>query len=165
MVPFLVFAQLTEYFDGKYARIYNQVSDFGKVFDPFADVFLNITLFVCLVASGYMPAVIFLLILYRELSMTFIRMVAIQEGVAIGARKGGKVKTVMYIISCSFALAVECSMRVGLFREESFVVHVGKIASIVLFILCLISSYISFVDYLLCFKNVLFNKKNKTQEK
>jgi CDP-diacylglycerol--glycerol-3-phosphate 3-phosphatidyltransferase len=86
-------------------------------------------------------------------------MVAIQEGVAIGARKGGKVKTVFYIISCSFALAVECSMRVGLFGAEHIAVQVGKIASIVLFILCLISSYISFVYYLICFKNVLFNKE------
>jgi CDP-diacylglycerol--glycerol-3-phosphate 3-phosphatidyltransferase len=95
-------------------------------------------------------------------------MVAIQEGVAIGARKGGKVKTVMYIISCSFALAVECSMRVGLFGAESFVVHVGKIASVALFFFFFVSSYISFADYLICFRDVLLKKnveKNKVQEK
>jgi hypothetical protein len=50
-------------------------------------------------------------------------------------------------------------MRVGLFGAESFVVYVGKTAGIALFILSLIFSYISFVDYLICFKNVLFNKK------
>jgi CDP-diacylglycerol--glycerol-3-phosphate 3-phosphatidyltransferase len=161
MIPFLAFAQFTDYLDGKYARTHNQVSDFGKVFDPFADVFLNITVFFCLVLSGYMPAIILLLIIYREISMTFIRLVAIQEGVAIGARKGGKTKTVMYIITCFFTLAVESGLRLGLFGAGDLAVRGGKVASLVFFILCLALSYISFIDYIICFRNVLLNKTRK----
>jgi CDP-diacylglycerol--glycerol-3-phosphate 3-phosphatidyltransferase len=158
MIPLLAFAEYTDYLDGKYARKYGQVSNFGKVFDPFADVFLNITVFFCLVLSGYMPAIILLLIIYREISMTFIRMVAIQEGVAIGARKGGKTKTVLYIISCFFTLAVEGSLRLGLFNAGDLPIRAGKIASLALFVLCLALSYISFIDYLINFKNVLLKK-------
>jgi CDP-diacylglycerol--glycerol-3-phosphate 3-phosphatidyltransferase len=158
MVPLLIFAELTDYFDGKYARKHNQVSNFGKVFDPFADVFLNVTVFFCLVLSGYMPAFILLLIIYREISMTFIRLVAIQEGVAIGARKGGKTKTVLYIISCFAALAIESALRLGLIKQRDPLVEPGKIVCVVLFSICLAVSYISFADYLICFKNVLVNK-------
>jgi CDP-diacylglycerol--glycerol-3-phosphate 3-phosphatidyltransferase len=155
MVPLLIFAELTDYYDGKYARKHNQVTDFGKVFDPFADVFLNVTVFFCLVLSGYMPGFILLFIIYREISMTFIRLVAIQEGVAIGARKGGKTKTVLYIASSFAALAIESALRLGLLEADDFLVKVGKIAALALFILCLIVSYISFADYLIVFRKVL----------
>jgi len=159
IIPLLAFAEYTDYLDGKYARKLNQVSNFGKVFDPFADVFLNITVFFCLVLSGYMPAIILLLIIYREISMTFIRMAAMQEGVAIGASKGGKIKTVIYIISCFFALAIEGSLRIRLFDPAAMPIRIGKIISLVLFIICLVLSYISFIDYLINFKNVLIKKK------
>ena len=56
-IPLLAFAELTDYFDGHYARKLNDVSDFGKMFDPFADVFLHLSMFTCFVFSGYMPVV------------------------------------------------------------------------------------------------------------
>ena len=154
MLPLLIFAQITDYLDGKYARLLNQVSDFGKAFDPFADVFLNITVFFCLFVSGYMPAVILLLIVYRELSMTFVRFAAVQQGVAIGARPGGKTKTVLYIASAFYALAVECSLRLGLLAPDTGVLHPLKTVALVLFILCLAASYISFADYLFHFRKL-----------
>ena len=46
-LPLLVFAEFTDYLDGHYARKHNVVSDFGKLFDPFADVILHLTSFVC----------------------------------------------------------------------------------------------------------------------
>jgi CDP-diacylglycerol--glycerol-3-phosphate 3-phosphatidyltransferase len=162
MLPLLIFAELTDYFDGQYARSHDQVSGFGKVFDPFADVFLNITVFLCLVLSGYMPGVILLLIIYREISMTFIRLVAIQEGVAIGARKGGKTKTVLYIISGFFALTIESALRLNLLAPDAPVVKMCKLAGIGLFVLCLAASYVSFADYLIHFRSVLL-KKGKSQ--
>ena len=104
-IPLLAFAELTDYFDGHYARKLNDVSDFGKMFDPFADVFLHLSMFTCFVFSGYMPVVCYVLILYREFSQNFLRMVAAKQGTAIAARKGGKIKTVFYVASC---FAVPC---------------------------------------------------------
>ena len=158
MLPFLAFAEFTDYLDGKYARILHQVSDFGRVFDPFADVLLNITVFFCLVLSGYMPSFILLLIIYREFCMTFIRLVAIQDGVTIGARMGGKTKTVLYILSSFFALAIESALRLGLFNSEDSPVKTAKLVCLALFILCLALSYISFGDYLINFRKVLIKK-------
>ena len=156
MVPLLAFAEFTDYLDGKYARLHKQVSDFGKVFDPFADVFLNVTVFFCLVLSGYMPSLVLLLIIYREISMTFLRLVVIQKGVAIGARKGGKAKTLLYVIACFFTLAVESALRLGLVGADDFLIRSARIVSLGLFIVCLALSYISFVDYLICFKSVIY---------
>ena len=84
-IPLLAFAELTDYFDGHYARKLNDVSDFGKMFDPFADVFLHLSMFTCFVFSGYMPVVCYVLILYREFSQNFLRMVAAKQGTAIAA--------------------------------------------------------------------------------
>ena len=159
MLPLLAFAEFTDYLDGKFARSRNQVSDFGKVFDPFADVFLNITVFFCLVLSGYMPAFILLLIIYREISMTFIRLVAIQKGVTIAARMGGKTKTVLYILAFFFTLLIESALRLGLLNNEDSPVQTCKLISLVLFILCLVLSYFSFADYLINFRKEL-SKKN-----
>jgi len=90
--------------------------------------------------------------------MTFIRLVAIQEGVAIGARKGGKTKTVLYIISSFFALGIESALRIGLLTPEDSTVKIVKFICIGLFILCLAVSYLSFADYLIAFGNLLLKK-------
>ena len=41
LIPLLAFAEFTDFLDGFFARRHNEVSDFGKMFDPFADVFLH----------------------------------------------------------------------------------------------------------------------------
>ena len=102
----LIFSELTDYWDGSYARKHGEVSDFGKMFDPFADVFLHLSMFTCFVFGKYMPTVLYILIFYRELAQNFLRMVAAKKGTAIAARKGGKTKTVFYVISC-FVVANE----------------------------------------------------------
>jgi CDP-diacylglycerol--glycerol-3-phosphate 3-phosphatidyltransferase len=158
MIPLLLCAEFTDYLDGKFARDNNEVSNFGKIFDPFADVFLNLTVFFCLVMGGYMPPLIFLLILYREISITFMRLVAMQKGVAIGARKGGKIKTVLYIASGFFALFVESALRLRLFNDGYFVFKNFKAISTALFTVCLIVSYVSFADYFINFRNILASK-------
>ena len=160
MIPLLALFELTDFFDGYYARKNGEVSDFGKLYDPFADVMLNLTVFLCATKSAagngvsYMPLVIFALILYREFSMNFIRMVAVSKGTAIAARKGGKFKTVFYITSGFFMLAVESALRLG-FEPACFasLLVVAKI----LFSVCLVLSYISFVDYIKTFYSLFKN--------
>ena len=159
MIPLLAFFELTDYFDGHYARKNNEVSDFGKLFDPFADVMLNLTVFVCALHSswtgrGYIPLAIFLFIMYREFSMNFLRVIAMKNGVAIAARKGGKFKTVFYIISGFYMLALESACRLGIPLPAVPVLHVG---AVVMFVICLILSYASFIDYLVHFVPLVRN--------
>jgi CDP-diacylglycerol--glycerol-3-phosphate 3-phosphatidyltransferase len=157
LIVLLGLVEFTDFFDGFFARKFNEVSDFGKVFDPFADVFLHITTFACLTFSGYMPLILFMLILYREFTMNFIRMLAAQKGVAIGARKGGKLKTVMYVVSGFFSLLLELCGRLGLI--DPFTSALYKVA-VALFAVCVLLSYLSFVDYLTHFR-ALFTDTDK----
>lgn len=153
IIPFLIFAEFTDYLDGHYARKHNEVSDFGKLFDPFADVILHLTTFVCFLKSynpdiTYTPVAVLLFIMIREFSQNFLRMVAAKKGTAIAARKGGKLKTVMYIVAEFFALFLETLVRTNSVPEFFPAL---KIVSLVLFIICVLLSYISFIDYLIHF--------------
>lgn len=159
LLPLLAFMEFTDFLDGFYARKTNAVSDFGKLFDPFADVLVHLTTFCCLVISGYMPGIIFILILYREFCMNFIRMMAIQKGVAIGARKGGKFKTVLYVITTFYCLVIEACERLGI--NINMLMESLNIGRIVLIALCLIAAYASFADYLVHFWGLLKNSEKK----
>lgn len=160
IIPCLIFAEFTDYLDGHYARKHNEVSDFGKLFDPFADVILHLTTFVCFVKSynpeiSYTPLAILLFIMLREFSQNFLRMVAAKQGVAIAARKGGKFKTVMYIVTEFYALLLETLVRTN--NVPDFFPTL-KIISVVLFVICVICSYASFIDYLVHFGKMLKDK-------
>jgi CDP-diacylglycerol--glycerol-3-phosphate 3-phosphatidyltransferase len=154
MIPLLAVAELTDYFDGYFARKLNQVNDFGKLFDPFCDVLLNITVFFCLALTGYIPAIALLLIIYREFVINFVRLMAAQKRVAIGARKGGKAKTVTYVITCFYALFLESCKRLD-FSLPAFTPVVATVLSV----LCVILAYASLTDYLVSFREVVFEKK------
>ncbi|MBQ0039432.1 MAG: CDP-diacylglycerol--glycerol-3-phosphate 3-phosphatidyltransferase [Treponema sp.] len=157
-IPLLALAELTDYFDGHYARLHNEVSDFGKMFDPFADVFLHLSMFTCFVFAGYMPVILYILILYREFSQNFLRMAAAKSGTAIAARKGGKIKTVFYVASCFVALLQELLVRTGLnvaFGFDESVMDAFRYFGYGMFFICAVLAYISFVDYLKNFGNVL----------
>lgn len=154
MLPLLAFAELTDYFDGYFARKRNEVSNFGKIFDPFCDVMLNVTVFFCLTLSGYVPSFVLLLIVYREFVINFVRLLAAQKGVAIAARKGGKTKTVTYIITCFYALLLESCKRLG-FETPPFTSTIV----IALSVICVVLAYVSLIDYLVSFREVVFSKK------
>jgi CDP-diacylglycerol--glycerol-3-phosphate 3-phosphatidyltransferase len=106
-----VLIELSDLLDGIIARRYHLVTDLGKVLDPFADVIGRITYFVCLSFSGIMPLWAFLVILYRELSVTFLRMMLMGQGVAMAASIWGKAKAVLYAVSAIFGI-----LYVGLMR-------------------------------------------------
>lgn len=159
MIPLLAIFEFTDYLDGHYARKHGEVSDFGKIFDPFADVILNLTVFMCAVSKNYMPIVLFALILYREFSQSFLRTVALKHGIAIAAKKGGKFKTVFYIISGFYFLAVESCIRLNLSFLSENSINVLKIVAVVMFLLCVIFSWASFIDYIKSFYPLLKESK------
>lgn len=155
LIPLIIFAEFTDFLDGYFARRNNQVSDFGKLFDPFADVFLHLTVFFCYTLSGYVSPFILLLFVYREFGMLFVRLLAAKKGVAIGARKGGKFKTVIYVVAGFFSLFLESARRLGFVLPESLM-YVGY----GFYILGLLASYISFIDYLVHFIPVIKKENN-----
>lgn len=154
-IPILAFAELTDYFDGHYARKNNEVSDFGKMFDPFADVFLHLSMFTCFVFDGYMPIICYVLIFYREFSQNFLRMVAAKSGTAIAARKGGKVKTVFYVATCFVVLIQELIIRTGLNTTLALNMDIFRYVGWGFAGVCVILAYSSFIDYIKNFGSLL----------
>ncbi len=85
--------------DGIIARKHNLVTDLGKVMDPFSDTLAHLTYFVAFVAVGVMPVWAFIIVMYREFSIIFLRMLMMKTGKAVAANIWGKSKTVMYAVS------------------------------------------------------------------
>ncbi|MCF7923507.1 MAG: CDP-diacylglycerol--glycerol-3-phosphate 3-phosphatidyltransferase [Candidatus Izimaplasma sp.] len=106
-----VIAALTDYFDGYLARKNNMVTTFGKFVDPLADKLLVITALVVLsdiyALSGYtlsfwMPFWVVLVVVIRELLVTSIRLVAMEDGKVVAASKLGKYKTFITMATLTY---------------------------------------------------------------
>ena len=88
-----IIASLTDMLDGKIARKYNLVTDFGKFADPLADKMLVTAAMLWFVEQGLMPGWALLIVIVREFSVSGLRMVASDKGRVIAAGWSGKVKT------------------------------------------------------------------------
>lgn len=87
-------ASLTDLLDGKIARKYNLVTNFGKFMDPLADKLLVCSAMICLIPSGKLPTAIVIVIIAREFIISGFRLVASDNGIVIAANYWGKFKTV-----------------------------------------------------------------------
>lgn len=87
-------ASLTDMLDGKIARKYNLVTNFGKFMDPLADKLLVCSAMICLIPSGKLAAWIVIVIIAREFIISGFRLVASDNGIVIAASYWGKFKTV-----------------------------------------------------------------------
>lgn len=115
-------ASFTDMLDGKIARKYNLVTDFGKFMDPLADKFMVIGALLCIFFNAsmsgntIMSTVFFfalVIIFFRELAVTSIRLVASSSGgVVIAANMLGKIKTVTQIVAISSAMLEPVLWRV-----------------------------------------------------
>ena len=88
-----IIASLTDLLDGKIARKYNLVTDFGKFADPLADKMLVTAAMLWFVETGRMPAWMLLIVICREFAVSGLRMIASDKGRVIAAGWSGKVKT------------------------------------------------------------------------
>ena len=88
-----VAASITDYFDGKIAREQNLVTDFGKLLDPLADKMLVVTALILLTENKEVNYLCTLIVVLRELTISSIRLVALERGIVIAASIWGKIKT------------------------------------------------------------------------
>ena len=98
-VVIFVAAALTDYFDGKLARSWKQVSTLGKLLDPIADKLLISAALISLVENHLAPAWAVVIIVGREFAVTGLRSIAATEGVIISASKMGKFKMVAQVVT------------------------------------------------------------------
>ncbi|MDO5734574.1 MAG: CDP-diacylglycerol--glycerol-3-phosphate 3-phosphatidyltransferase [Eubacteriales bacterium] len=137
-------ASVTDFFDGQIARKRNLVTNFGKFTDPLADKMLVLSVFLAFVANGRIHALIFFVILARELIITGLRQVALEQNFVMSASWWGKAKTTIQMFAL-IALMIE-----GIVIAKSSTHAAGSIYTTVaniLVALALILTIISAVDY------------------
>lgn len=139
-----IIASLTDLLDGKIARKYNLVTNFGKFMDPLADKLLVCAAMICLIEMDRIPAWIVIIIISREFIISGFRLVAADNRVVIAANYWGKFKT-------TFQMIMVCLMIANI---EALAV----LTQIVMWI-ALALTVISLIDYLAKNKNVLLDGK------
>jgi len=137
-------ASLTDMLDGKIARKYNLVTNFGKFMDPLADKLLVCSAMICLVELERLPAWIVIVIIAREFIISGFRLIASDNGVVIAASWWGKFKTV-------FQMAMVILLIADIDNP------VMSVISRIVTAAALILTVISLGDYVLKNKNVLKN--------
>ena len=93
-----IIASLTDMADGKIARKYNLVTNFGKFMDPLADKLLVCSAMICFIELEKLPAWFVIIIIGREFIISGFRLIAAENGVVIAANYWGKFKTVSQMI-------------------------------------------------------------------
>ena len=93
-----VVASVTDWFDGKLARKYNLVTNFGKFMDPLADKLLVCSAMICMIELNRLPAWFVIIIIGREFIISGFRLIAAENGIVIAANYWGKFKTASQMI-------------------------------------------------------------------
>ena len=141
-----VVASLTDLLDGKIARKYNLVTDFGKFMDPLADKLLVCSALICYVELGKLPAWIVVIIISREFIISGFRLVAADNGVVIAASMYGKFKTVF-----------QMAMIIMLMVDIDWPVY--RILTNIVTAIAVIMTVVSLIDYIMKNKEVLRKQK------
>lgn len=135
-----IIASLTDLIDGKIARKYNLVTNFGKFMDPLADKLLVCAAMICLVEMGRLAAWIVIVIISREFIISGFRLVASDKGVVIAASYWGKFKT-------TFQMVMICLLIVNNGHFLSGYASVLQIITGIITWIALILTVVSLIDY------------------
>ena len=95
----VVILELSDAFDGIVARARNQVTDFGKIFDPICDAISRQTIFLSFLLVGAIPLWAFLVFLYRDSLIYLLRIMSAKDGVVLAASASGKVKAISQAVA------------------------------------------------------------------
>ena len=134
-------ASLTDMLDGKIARKYNLVTNFGKFMDPLADKLLVCSAMICLVDKGRLASWIVIIIISREFIISGFRLIASDNGVVIAASYWGKFKTTFQML-----MIILLILNLG---------GVFTMIETVVTWIALILTVVSLIDYLMKNKGIL----------
>ena len=137
-----IVASLTDLLDGKIARKYNLVTNFGKFMDPLADKLLVCSAMICLIQTGQLAAWIVVIIIAREFIISGFRLIASDNGVVIAASYWGKFKTTFQM---AMVIVLILNVQMPFFQ----------ILEKILTYAALILTVVSLIDYIVKNKDVL----------
>ena len=162
LITFLA-ASFTDILDGYIAKKYNMETDFGRLMDPIADKILVLSAFLAFVEMELIPAWMVVIIIFRDVIVTGLRMSALAKGKVISADEGGKHKMVSQVsailVILFFLIFREAGMKVFHFWSAS-TERIYKDAIFILMSITTLLTLISGMSYLIRNKGVYFNAKS-----
>lgn len=151
-VGIFILASLTDLLDGKLARKYNMVTDFGKFMDPLADKLLVCSAMIALIGMNRIPSWVVIVIIAREFIISGFRLVASDQGTVIAASYWGKVKT-------TFQMLMVILLILNLSENIPSVSGIICVVEQIFIYISLLLTVISLVDYLVKNRAVLSEQK------
>ena len=143
-VGIFIVASLTDLLDGKIARKYNLVTNFGKFMDPLADKLLVCSAMIALIEMNRIPSWVVIIIIAREFIISGFRLIASDNGVVIAASYWGKFKTTFQMVMICLMIANFPQLQI--------------LTDIIMWI-ALILTVVSLIDYLVKNKDVMKDTK------
>ena len=140
-----IIASLTDFLDGYLARKYNLVTDTGKILDAIADKVLVNPILILLASNGFIPVIIPVIYVTRDIVVDAIKMQAASKGHVVAAIKSGKIKTACMMVGLVLVFFYNIPFEFINIRVDLFL----------LFVACILS-VISAVEYYRLNKDVLF---------
>ena len=137
-----IIASLTDLADGKIARKYNLVTNFGKFMDPLADKMLVCSAMICLVDMDRLASWMVIIIVMREFIISGFRLIASDNGVVIAASYWGKFKTTFQMVMVILLIA-------------DIQIPAVQLLTVIVTWVAVILTVVSLVDYIVKNKNVL----------
>ena len=145
-----ILAAVTDLLDGKIARKYNLITNFGKFLDPIADKILTSAVFFMLVADHTIPSpwgvIVITIIITREFAVSALRLVAASNGRVMAADIWGKAKTMVQMIAIPVAMLIPFLLEVG---AVNWLVIVTQVLAFLLIGAATILTVISGANYII----------------
>ena len=126
-----VIASVTDFVDGYVARKYNMVTDFGKMVDAIADKLLVNSVLIILASTGFINAIIPVVVILRDTVVNTIKMIAGNKGQAVAAINTGKIKTACLMIGITLTLFYNLPFELINIRVSDILLIIATVLSIV----------------------------------
>jgi CDP-diacylglycerol--glycerol-3-phosphate 3-phosphatidyltransferase len=168
LIGLIIFAvaSYTDHLDGKLARKYHQITDFGKFLDPLADKIMVISALVCFVQLEVVPAWCVIIIIAREFMVTSLRLVAAPKGLVIAANMWGKIKTVSQIVAICGIMGLsylsqlqKMKLNLWFLTSEEVVNQIYPVINWILILVATLATVISGFVYMRQNWNIIRNAK------
>ena len=143
-----VMASLTDYIDGYLARKNNQVTDFGKFSDAIADKVLVNSVLIIFAAQGFIPAIIPVIIIVRDIIVDAIRMNVATKGVVQAAKMSGKIKAACLMVGITLTFFYNLPFELFGLQVSKLFLYFGTLMSIVsMFEYCSLNKKALFLEF------------------
>lgn len=121
LLGIVALCELTDIFDGFFARRRNQVTNLGKVLDPMADSFFRLSVFFAFTQGDLqLPLMIILVFFWRDSLVNTLRSLCALQGIPLAARTSGKIKAIVQAVATIFILLLMIPYTTGCLSLESF---------------------------------------------